>query len=74
MTSVVNEQVNPGGELKSHPFSGSLQMHSMTDVEFWYCFFFAMDQAIVLLIILISGICCMMGIDTPTRFETPQES
>ncbi|KAM2046650.1 hypothetical protein FF2_005432 [Malus domestica] len=29
---------------------------------------------IVLLIILISGICCMMGIDTPTRFETPQES
>ncbi|PON37211.1 2-C-methyl-D-erythritol 4-phosphate cytidylyltransferase [Parasponia andersonii] len=30
--------------------------------------------AIVLLIILISGICCMMGIDTPTRFETPQES
>lgn len=34
MTSVVNEQVNPGGELKSHPFSGSLQMHSMTDVEF----------------------------------------
>ncbi|XP_072968318.1 uncharacterized protein [Typha angustifolia] len=30
--------------------------------------------AIVLLIILISGLCCMMGIDTPTRFETPQES
>ncbi|KAL6200820.1 hypothetical protein ACLB2K_030601 [Fragaria x ananassa] len=30
--------------------------------------------AIVLLIILISGICCMMGIDTPTRFEAPQES
>ncbi|KAM6581931.1 hypothetical protein CsatA_005705 [Cannabis sativa] len=29
---------------------------------------------IVLLIILISGICCMMGIDTPTRFETPQDS
>ncbi|XP_015883587.1 uncharacterized protein LOC107419343 [Ziziphus jujuba] len=29
---------------------------------------------IVLLIILISGICCMMGIDTPTRFEAPQES
>ncbi|XP_054799668.1 uncharacterized protein LOC129304064 [Prosopis cineraria] len=29
---------------------------------------------IVLLIILISGLCCMMGIDTPTRFETPQES
>ncbi|KAB2619816.1 hypothetical protein D8674_040648 [Pyrus ussuriensis x Pyrus communis] len=29
---------------------------------------------IVLLIILISGICCMMGIDTPTRFEMPQES
>ncbi|MED6181476.1 hypothetical protein PIB30_019550 [Stylosanthes scabra] len=28
---------------------------------------------IVLLIILISGLCCMMGIDTPTRFETPQE-
>lgn len=30
--------------------------------------------AIVLLIILISGLCCMMGIDTPTRFEAPQES
>jgi len=30
--------------------------------------------AIVLLIILISGLCCMMGIDTPTRFETPQDS
>ncbi|ERM97207.1 hypothetical protein AMTRI_Chr01g102410 [Amborella trichopoda] len=30
--------------------------------------------AIVLLIILISGLCCMMGIQTPTRFETPQES
>ncbi|XP_042400947.1 uncharacterized protein LOC121990972 [Zingiber officinale] len=30
--------------------------------------------AIVLLIILISGLCCMAGIDTPTRFETPQES
>jgi len=30
--------------------------------------------AIVLLIILISGICCMMGIDTPTRFETLQET
>lgn len=29
--------------------------------------------AIVLLIILISGLCCMMGIDTPTRFEAPQE-
>ncbi|KAF4385460.1 hypothetical protein G4B88_005792 [Cannabis sativa] len=29
---------------------------------------------IVLLIILVSGICCMMGIDTPTRFETPQDS
>ncbi|XP_073114471.1 uncharacterized protein [Elaeis guineensis] len=29
---------------------------------------------IVLLIILISGLCCMMGIDTPTRFETPGES
>ncbi|KAI4334749.1 hypothetical protein L6164_013461 [Bauhinia variegata] len=29
---------------------------------------------IVLLIILISGLCCMMGIDTPTRFEAPQES
>ncbi|KAJ7955464.1 2-C-methyl-D-erythritol 4-phosphate cytidylyltransferase [Quillaja saponaria] len=28
---------------------------------------------IVLLIILISGLCCMMGIDTPTRFETPQD-
>ncbi|XP_071736047.1 uncharacterized protein [Rutidosis leptorrhynchoides] len=28
---------------------------------------------LVLLIILISGLCCMAGIDTPTRFETPQE-
>lgn len=31
-------------------------------------------QAVVLLIILISGLCCMMGIDTPTRFEAPQDS
>ncbi|ONK62769.1 uncharacterized protein A4U43_C07F7950 [Asparagus officinalis] len=30
--------------------------------------------AITLLIILISGLCCMMGIDTPTRFEAPPES
>jgi hypothetical protein len=30
--------------------------------------------AIVFLMILISGLCCMMGIDTPTRFETPQDS
>lgn len=29
---------------------------------------------VVLLLILISGLCCMMGIDTPTRFETPQDS
>ncbi|KAJ9153297.1 hypothetical protein P3X46_026751 [Hevea brasiliensis] len=29
---------------------------------------------IVLLIILIAGLCCMMGIDTPTKFETPQDS
>lgn len=29
---------------------------------------------LVLLIILISGLCCMMGIDTPTRFEVSQES
>ncbi|GLT39394.1 hypothetical protein SLA2020_135870 [Shorea laevis] len=29
---------------------------------------------IVLLLILISGLCCMMGIDTPTRFEAPQDS
>ncbi|KAJ4980108.1 hypothetical protein NE237_010888 [Protea cynaroides] len=29
---------------------------------------------IVLLIILISGLCCMMGIDTPTRFEAPLDS
>ncbi|CAA6661914.1 unnamed protein product [Spirodela intermedia] len=29
---------------------------------------------VVLLIILISGLCCMMGIDTPSRFETSQES
>ncbi|KAB5572814.1 hypothetical protein DKX38_000008 [Salix brachista] len=31
-------------------------------------------RGIVLLIILISGLCCMMGIDTPTRFEAPQDS
>jgi hypothetical protein len=31
-------------------------------------------QGIVLLIILISGLMCMMGIDTPSRFEAPQES
>ncbi|XP_048601199.1 uncharacterized protein LOC106377532 isoform X2 [Brassica napus] len=29
---------------------------------------------IVFLLILISGLCCMAGIDTPTRFETPQDS
>ncbi|XP_050277617.1 uncharacterized protein LOC126719088 [Quercus robur] len=29
---------------------------------------------VVLLIILISGLCCMMGIDTPTRFEVAQDS
>ncbi|KAI3731955.1 hypothetical protein L1987_63148 [Smallanthus sonchifolius] len=29
---------------------------------------------LVLLVILISGLCCMAGIDTPTRFEAPQES
>lgn len=29
---------------------------------------------LVLLIILISGLCCMMGIDTPSRFEIPQDS
>ncbi|KAK9683149.1 hypothetical protein RND81_10G119500 [Saponaria officinalis] len=34
----------------------------------------ALFVTIVLLIILISGLCCMMGIDSPTRFETPQES
>lgn len=34
----------------------------------------AVFVALVLLIILISGLCCMMGIDTPTRFEAPQES
>ncbi|KAM3273969.1 hypothetical protein ACQJBY_043255 [Aegilops geniculata] len=28
---------------------------------------------VVLLIILISGLCCMMGIDTPSRFEAPQD-
>lgn len=33
-----------------------------------------MFQAVVLLIILISGLCCMMGIDTPTRFEAPVDS
>jgi hypothetical protein len=31
-------------------------------------------HGIVLLIILISGLMCMMGIDTPSRFEAPQES
>ena len=31
-------------------------------------------QGIVLLVILISGLMCMMGIDTPSRFEAPQES
>lgn len=30
--------------------------------------------AVTLLIILISGLCCMMGIDTPSRFESAQES
>ncbi|KAM3338123.1 putative protein isoform X1 [Capsicum galapagoense] len=30
--------------------------------------------AIVLLIILIAGLCCMMGIDTPTRFQVPTDS
>jgi len=34
----------------------------------------ALFVSIVLLIILISGLCCMMGIDSPTRFEVPQES
>ncbi|KAL9226516.1 hypothetical protein vseg_002322 [Gypsophila vaccaria] len=34
----------------------------------------ALFVTIVLLVILISGLCCMMGIDSPTRFETPQES
>lgn len=29
---------------------------------------------LVLLVILISGLCCMMGIQTPTRFEAPHES
>lgn len=29
---------------------------------------------LVLLIILISGLCCMAGIQTPTRFEAPKES
>ncbi|MCO5551457.1 hypothetical protein L7F22_004960 [Adiantum nelumboides] len=29
--------------------------------------------AITLLIILISGLCCMMGIDTPSRFESSQD-
>ncbi|KAF6147740.1 hypothetical protein GIB67_006713 [Kingdonia uniflora] len=29
---------------------------------------------LVLLMILISGLCCMMGIDTPTRFEAAQDS
>ncbi|KAB5569577.1 hypothetical protein DKX38_003370 [Salix brachista] len=34
----------------------------------------SLSSGIVLLIILISGLCCMMGIDTPTRFEAPQDS
>ncbi|XP_039008502.1 uncharacterized protein LOC120136591 isoform X2 [Hibiscus syriacus] len=29
---------------------------------------------LVLLLILVSGLCCMMGIDTPTRFEAPQDN
>lgn len=29
---------------------------------------------LVLLIILLSGLCCMMGIQTPTRFEAPHDS
>ncbi|KAF9686535.1 hypothetical protein SADUNF_Sadunf03G0168700 [Salix dunnii] len=33
-----------------------------------------MLQGIVLLIILIPGLCFMMGIDTPTIFEAPQDS
>ncbi|XP_019155672.1 PREDICTED: uncharacterized protein LOC109152434 isoform X2 [Ipomoea nil] len=37
-------------------------------------FFESILVAITLLIILISGLCCMMGIDTPTRFEAPAES
>lgn len=28
---------------------------------------------LVMLIILISGFCCMMGIDTPSRFEAPRD-
>ncbi|KAL8128693.1 hypothetical protein V2J09_017848 [Rumex salicifolius] len=31
-------------------------------------------KGLVLLIILISGLCCMMDIDTPTRYEAPQDS
>eukprot|EP00270_Netrium_digitus_P013192 TRINITY_DN4358_c0_g1_i2.p1 TRINITY_DN4358_c0_g1~~TRINITY_DN4358_c0_g1_i2.p1 ORF type:complete len:330 (-),score=83.49 TRINITY_DN4358_c0_g1_i2:804-1793(-) len=30
--------------------------------------------AIVLLITLVSGLCCLSGVDTPTRFEVPSES
>ncbi|CAM6026709.1 unnamed protein product [Sphagnum balticum] len=30
--------------------------------------------AIVLITILVSGLCCMMGVKTPTRFELPKES
>ncbi|KAF9688561.1 hypothetical protein SADUNF_Sadunf01G0001200 [Salix dunnii] len=37
-------------------------------------FHVSLSSGIVLLIILISGLCCMMGIDTPTRFEAPQDS
>ncbi|EFJ26337.1 hypothetical protein SELMODRAFT_228107 [Selaginella moellendorffii] len=34
----------------------------------------AIFVVIVLLMILISGLCCMMGIQTPLRFEKPHES
>lgn len=31
-------------------------------------------QAIVLLIALVSGLCCLVDLDTPTKFEVPAES
>lgn len=49
-------------------FVGNL-CESCCMISFYVCGW----QAITLLIILISGLCCMMGIDTPTRFETLQD-
>ncbi|XP_027354946.1 uncharacterized protein LOC113864911 isoform X2 [Abrus precatorius] len=56
-----------GNELINFPFCDSVCQIKSSLLE-------GVLVGIVLLIILISGLCCMMGIDTPTRFETPQES